>query len=224
VIRSLLVSSIAFSLLAGCGRAPAPSRAASQNAAPRSPRETVDQLLSARTARAYQKMKPLIVDERADDVVATLLAVDEFLAANRDLCETVRDRVGVGLAQSIDQSEIGRNLEIFSAYVELLDVTIAGDEATVGFLVDGRLPAKHAKLRRVGGQWRYDPQEGYDSQIPAAFHRMARGLRQATTEITSGRLAADALRADPQRLINEVRLRLMPGVKMLRAPLRSGGG
>jgi hypothetical protein len=85
----------------------------------------------------------------------------------------------------------------------------------VSFIVDHRLPARQARLRRIDGRWRYDPQ-GLDSgQFPAAFHDMARGLEQALHELQGGRISADELRDDPQRLIEKVKARLRRGVSLL---------
>jgi hypothetical protein len=158
------------------------------------------------------------VPRRATEVVKTLMAVDEFLRANRTLCDYVRDEFALGLSQSIDQSQWGAHLSIFSRYVELVDERIEGGTATVSFTVDAQLPVQHARLVRSDGMWRYDPGDGYDPRLPAAFQRMARGLRQVLDDLREGRLPAEAVRADPQKLVEEVRVRLVPGIKMLPEP------
>ena len=163
-------------------------------------------------------MSELVVSERGHEVTKTLMAVDEFLRANQDLCNYIRDQFAFGLSQSIDQSHWGAHLAIFSRYVELVDQLVDDDAATVSFTVDGRLPLQRAKLVLVDGAWLYDPGPGYDPQLPAAFQRMARGLRQVLDDLKSGRLPADKIRADPPRLIEDVRVRLLPGVKMLPTP------
>ena len=208
---------ILLPMWAGCARSPS-------NQPPLSPRETVALLIQARGAGDYQKMRSLIVSERNADVMTTLLAVDGFLAANQQLCELVRTKVGPGLSQTIDQSHYAYRLEIFSKYVELLDDSIVGQAATVAFLVDQQLPARHAQLRLVDGAWRYDPGPGDYQQLARAFERMAHGLRQAFQEIRGGRIGLNELRQDPERLINEVRIRLLPGVKMLPKPFEDDSG
>lgn len=207
----------------GCSRSPSQQAAqAGGNLPAVSPRETVARLIEARRTGAYQAMTPLIVPARAADVLTTLVAVDDFLSANQQLCDLVRDKVGLGLAQTIDQSFRAYYLDIFSKYVELLDEQIAGDDATVSFTVDGHLPALHAHLRIVAGSWRYDPGPGDYMQLADAFGRMARGLRQVVAEIESGRLSAAQLRDDPELLVREVDIRLRPGVKLLPAPPNAG--
>jgi len=146
------------------------------------------------------------------------VAVDDFLAANRALCEQIRTQIGVGLAGSIDQSHLSENLGVFSRYVTLLDEIVDGDHAVVTFMVDDRLPSRKAELVRIDGVWRYDPGPGYHPALPRAFHRMARGLRQVSDELGTGRLSVADVRNDPDLLLDEVRVRLIPGVQMLPAP------
>jgi hypothetical protein len=198
---------------AACTRSPAP-----RSPVPRSPRDTVERLIAARESGSYQALGELIRPERAQQVIRTLMAVDEFLHANRVLCDYVHETFALGLSQSIDQSDWGARLDIFSRYVELVDQRIEGDTAVVTFTVDGRVPVRRARLVRVDGAWRYDPGPGYDAQLPAAFERMAQGLRRVLDDLKSGRLAADAIRADPRKLVEEVRVRLQPGIGLLPRP------
>lgn len=205
---------------AACGRAPGPP--AGGIAAPgesTSPKATLERIMALRKSGAYAKMEELIVPERRHEVSRTLVAVDDFLHANAEICRYVREHVALGAAQAMDQSALAGNLEIFSPFVELLHESIDGERAAVAFQVDRKLPLKHAELRRVDGRWLYDPGPGYQPDIPAAFGRMARGLRQVLADLRSGRLPADELRANPDRLLEEVRLRLAPGARML--PKRS---
>jgi hypothetical protein len=160
-------------------------------------------------------MRELTVPEHAHDVVTTLAAVDDFLSANDQLCEFVRSEVGLGVADAIDQGQLAYHLDVFSRSVELLDQSTDGDEAQVSFLVDEQLPARHAKLRRLGGRWRYDPGSGEFTKLGEAFERMAYGLQQVLDGLRRGQLSAERLRQNPQELIDEVRIRLLPGVKLL---------
>src|SRR5262249_31668613 len=123
-----------------------------------------------------------------------------------------------GLAASIDQSHLGASLDIFSIGVQFVSETIDGDRAEVAYTVDGRVPLRRAALLRTGGAWRYDPGPGYDPALPSAFDRMADGLRMVTEDLRSGRISHDAIVGDPDRLLEEVRVRLLPGVKLLKRP------
>jgi len=205
----------------GCERSAAPGSPPAVPGPQRSPRATIEELIALRRSGAYQSLGELVLPGRAHEITTTLLAVDEFLHANRALCNFVRDNVTPGLAQAIDQGHWSDHLGVFSRYVELVDERIEDGRAVVSFTVDGRLPLRHAELRLVNGQWRYDPGPGYDPQLPAAFKRMARGLRLVLEDLKSGKLPVETVQAEPERLLEEVRLRLLPGVKML--PFRPEG-
>lgn len=208
--------------LAGCSRQPDGTSQTAQGASEAlSPRQTLTRMLAIHGSGEYQKLEPLVCPGRTAEIAATLSAVDDFLTANRLLCDYLRDNVGLGLAQTVDQSFLSHNLGVFSPYIELLDETIDGDTARVSFVVDEQLPAKRATLRRVDGVWRYDPGPGYDPRLPKAFHRMARGLRLVLDDLKRGRLSVEQIRDDPELLMEEVRVRLLPGVKMLPAPPNS---
>ncbi len=195
-----------------CSRAPTATRP------PLSPRAAIARLIEAHQASDHERLRALIVPGRVTDVVNTLMAVSEFLNANRRLVEVVRQDVGLGLADTIDQSWRAYYLDVFSKYVELLDESITGDSATVSFMVDGQLPARQTQLRLIEGTWRYDPGLGDYARLAEAYQRMARGLRLVTEDISGGRLSIQDLRDNPDRLVEEVRVRLLPGVQMLPQP------
>lgn len=212
-MRIALTLLITVCVATGC-RPAAPSSAAAASAG-RSPTATLEKLIAIRAAHQYEEMNPLIIAEQRHEVVRYLMAIDEYLTANGQLCRYVRDNIATGLAQTIDQSRLAGNLNIFSQYVTLLDERIDGDRADVSFLVDEKLPARHAQLRRVGGHWLYDPGPGERAKIVPAVQRMAEGLRRVLRELQSGGLDTAAMRDDPKLLIEAVRIRILPGVKML---------
>lgn len=190
--------------------------------ADRSPRQVVETLLEARSAGAYRAIESLILPERTEAVLSTLRAVDDFLLANRLLCTQVGQQIAPGLAAAIDQSHLGASLDIFSAGVRILAEHVEDERATVAFVVNDQLPVRRASLVRVGGRWLYDPGPGYDPSLPAAFVRMAQGLRQVAEDLRTGRVRAEAVRGNPQLLLDEIRLRMLPGLRMLPKP--DGGG
>jgi hypothetical protein len=201
-------------LVCGCDRPPSRAPAAGPTPAPTA-RETIAQLIATRNKHQFDDMQALIMPANAQEVIDTLVAVDDLLGANQTLGAALRARGLSGLAQSVDQSYLADNLDIFSPYLELLDEVVTADTATVGFTSDGRLPVKRATLRRVAGTWRYDPGPGYDPRLPQAFHRIAVGLRQMADDVQSGRLSADQLRDQPDSFIERVRVAMLPGVKLL---------
>jgi hypothetical protein len=207
---------------AGCSRSPPPP--VQQTGPPAGgPRQTLLRLVELRDQHKYREMPALIVPHRGKPVVDFLMAVDDFLASNRRLCNWLRDHVGVGLSQIIDQSYVvddlgtyaGEDLAIFSKHVELLDDAIHDHLATVSFTVESRLPAKWARLCRLDGSWRYDPGPQLSEHLPAAFRELARGLDLVLTELESGRIPMQELSARPELLMEKVKARLRRGVNLL---------
>jgi hypothetical protein len=199
-------------LAAGCQKA-APAAALT-------PIETLQELIRLHDAGQYATMAPLIVSERASQVVDTLRAVDDVAIANRSLVQFVREHFSPNLADAIDQQYLTVNMEIFSQSADLLDVVIDADgkHATVAFAPLGRLPIERAHLQLVDGRWRYDPGEGYDPRAVRAFQQIADGLRQALADLRAGRPSADQVQRDPNSLVEAVRLRLAPAVRDLPRP------
>ncbi|MCK4341041.1 MAG: hypothetical protein KAY37_04880 [Phycisphaerae bacterium] len=209
----MLVLLLGIAFLAGCSRTPAePPRPSTPEIGPR---ETIQRIMELRGMRKYSELRGLVVPEGGHEVVTTLMAVDDFLDANRGLCNWLRDNVGMGLAQTIDQAYIGDVLGIFSRYVELLDESVTDSRARVSFTVDGKLPVMYAQLRIVDGIWRYDPESGYSEYLPAAFHEMARGLESVLADLESGRVSREDLLANPEGLLEKVAARLRQGVNLL---------
>ncbi len=216
--RCLIVS--ATCLAAGCSRNPHAASASSTAAAPT---ETLTQLIAHHDARRYERMYPLIVPEQREDAVKYVRAMDELLDANRMLAGFVRTHIGAGVLRSIDQSHLARNMNIFSHDVKLLDEVVDGDRATVGFTVEDALPARRAALRRVEGAWLYDPGQGDSGRIVPAVRRMAEGLRATLHELQNGKLDPAEMRRDPAQLVEAVRVRLAPGIRMLPEAPGPGG-
>ncbi len=212
---------MALVFLAGCSRPPAAAARGAATAV--GPRATLQQLCTLRQQQRYNELPALIVPGRGDDVVRFVRAVDEFLAANRRLCDWLGEHAGLGLSQTIDQSYVaddlamyaGEDLGVFSRHVELLDETVVGERATVTYTVEHRLPAGRARLRSVSGAWRYDPEETCPAELPAALRDMARGLETLRAELESGALALGPLRDDPELLMEKVKARLRRGVNLL---------
>lgn len=213
-VRCALLAAVLATVLVGgvsCNKPP-PAVAAE------GPRDVVLKLRAARAAKDYAAFDRLILPGRATEVVNVLLAFDEFLAADAKLGEFLREYTNPEFAGAVSQSHLAAALDVFSRNVEVLDARVHGDTADVGFTVDGRLPPLRASMRLVDGSWRYDPGAGYSPQLPEAFSRMARGLRQMHEDLKTGRIPVDAIHNDIDRLIDEIRTRLTPGLRMLPPP------
>lgn len=188
-----------------------------------SPKIVLQRLLDHRGRHRYHDLAALVVPPRGSEVLNVLMAVDEFLAANGRLCDWIRTHVAVGLAQTIDQSYVlddlsdyaGDDLGVFSRRVTLLDAAVGDTVATVGYTVEGRVPAKCARLRVIGGQWLYDPGPPVSEHLPAAFRDMARGLDLVLAELEAGRITRQQLLDTPEVLQEKVIARLRRGVTLL---------
>lgn len=204
-------------MLCGCDRAPQAPRQPATTAVktPATPSDVIHEILRVRKASQYSGLRELVLSDHVDDVTRTLVAVDDFLAANQALCELIRQQVGPGVSARVDQAHLADHLDVFSRYVDLIGEETTGENAIVRFTIDGKLPAKNAELRRIDGRWRYDPGGGYSPELVAAFEKMTEGLRALVAEFRAGTIDVSAFRANPDRLVDEVRLRLMPGVRLL---------
>lgn len=179
--------------------------------------------MTLRARRQYHDLAQHIVAAQRTDIVNTLLAIDEFLAANRRLCMWLRDEVGAGISQTIDQSYltddlglyIGETLGVFSEDVTLLDEVVQERTAIVTFSIRSRVAAQRAYLRRVDDRWQLAPRTTVTRQHIEAFRDMARGLDELLDELRTGLLPANVVRNDPQKLIDATRLSLRRGVRLL---------
>lgn len=221
--RLIVLFVMAFAIIpTACDRSPSmPDKPTTAGAnTPSTPSDVIREILKTRKSAQYSALRELVLPDRAEPITRTLLAVDDFLAANQKLCDQIRERVGPGVSARVDQSHLADHLDVFSRYVDLIGEVVDGDSAIVRFTIDGKLPAKSAQLLRIDGRWRYDPGPGYSAGLVAAFEKMTEGLRQLADELRSGALNVDPFRENPDRLLEEVRLRLLPGVKMLPGPAR----
>lgn len=182
-----------------------------------SPRAVLKRLSEAYRERAFRTIEPLVIRESAGETVQTLTAISDFLSANDELGRVVQETFGQGLARATDQSGIAGSLDIFSDNVSLLEERIDGEAAVVTFLIEGRLPLREAKMRLQDGRWRYDPGGGYDPSVPEAFRRMAEGLRMVATDLKAGK-QPPGMAEKPEQLLEEIRIRMVPGLSMLRRP------
>lgn len=220
-MRRAVAAVACLSGLAACSRPPASP--ATQPIVLESPKIVLQRLLDHRTLHRYHDLAALVVPPRGSEVLNVLMAVDEFLAANGRLCDWIRTHVAVGLAQTIDQSYVlddladyaGDDLGVFSRRVTLLDEAVGDSAATVGYTVEGRVPAKCVRLRVIGGQWLYDPGPPVSEHLPAAFRDMARGLDLVLAELEAGRITRQQLLDTPEVLQDKVIARLRRGVTLL---------
>jgi hypothetical protein len=175
-------------------------------------------IVSARTQYDHRRLHALVVPAAADALVALLDAVDGYVQANQRLRRYLRENVSGDLALSINQEHLWHHLGLVSRDVKILQVEPADDRATVTFTVADRVPVERATLVRTSAGWRYDPDETIDPDAAAAFERMTAGLRFLQSDLEHGKLTPGELRRNPERLHQELRLRLSDGVHLLPTP------
>lgn len=184
----------------------------------RSPTEVIHILIDARQRQEYSALDRFVLPERINGVVDTLKAVDEFLAANGELCSWVRREIGEAAGRGIDSSRLAESLDVFSPRVELKSERIEGDRAIVGYTVSGNLPLKRCELLRRDGRWWYDPGDGYAATLPTAFRHMAEALQRVLAELKSQQQDSAALPRDSEVLAELLRRHLGPAVAELPKP------
>lgn len=205
-------ATILFALAAGCDRGPSASIARTSD---ESPLDVARRLIEFRRQRQYEQLYSCIIRAEQHHVVKFLMAVDEFIAANKRLCDYVRENISVALADAIDYAHLAGNLDLFSDHVELLDQRVEGEKATVTFLVDNALPARRTVMRREDGVWRYDPGRSDASVAAPAIMEMTKGVQTVLRMLNDGTLDAGAVKSRPDLLTDELRVRMLPGVRML---------
>jgi hypothetical protein len=187
--------------------------------------QVVLRLAELRRQHQYRELAASLVPERATNVVDLLMAADEFLIANEQLCRWLRERVGMGTAQTIDQSYLaddlgtyaGEGLGLFGRQFELLNVVADDATATVTFAAGERVLAQTARLRKIGGRWRLDPGTAKTTELAAAFRELGHALDSVRTDLQGGKLSTETIHQEPERLVELVKARLRRGVNLLSA-------
>lgn len=209
-------------LLTTLSLAPVACRANDQPARPpdaaAAARAVIDELRQLRHAGRYDDIEPLVAPGRFAPLRELLLSVDALLHANAALTSFVQREISAALAQNIDQSYWAEMLGIFSRDVHVISAQIDGDEAAVTFQIRDHLPLDHTTLRLVNGAWRYDPGAAADPGFAKAFREMADGLRAVLGDLRRDPDACKRFERYPDELVNEVALRLRPGMALLPRP------
>jgi hypothetical protein len=208
--RQVLVSGLtAAILLVGCRQDSQP---------PASPIEVARQIVTARANRDTATIVSLTTPSQQTALQDLLLAVDEFRVQAIRLRSAVAIHIGGGISKACDLTHLTDHLALFSEQVELLDETITADRATVAFMLAGRLPTKRAEFTREAGQWRYDPGDLSSMQFAPAFRELATGLSRVSDAVEAETFEAKSTQENPEPLLNELRRRLEPGLKLMPKP------
>lgn len=183
-----------------------------------SPIVVAQKIVEARSQRDISAISQHITEDSRQNLSELLLAMDEFRVQAIRLRTSVATHIGGGLSATFDLSHLTDHLALFSEQVQLLDETIGGKEATVSYMLAGRLPTKRADFIREQGHWRYHPGDLRGTNFAPAFRELARGLERVTAAIEAGDFDSTQTRENPQRLMDEFRRRLEPGLQLLPKP------
>ena len=170
--------------------------------APVSLEETVGRLRELHQQRRYAELEAFIDPRTRISMVNTLMAMDQFLAANDELLAALGRQLDPALLPQWDLSAWAEAQGIFAPRVRVVSATDDGRSGTVTFQVGERLPLEEADFLWSGDRWSYQP--GPD----------VRGLASAVREL-AGAVSAVARRArretlSPQAVDEEFRLGVVP--------------
>ncbi|MFQ5423801.1 MAG: hypothetical protein ACE5F9_07455 [Phycisphaerae bacterium] len=184
----LLTASLAAMPMAGCGHAPQPAAATNTHAPATtagSPSDVLRRLHALHRQAAYSKIAELIVPDQRETESDWLLAIDEVLASNTALQDSVAECYRGGMPRYWNLAAIANNLGPFSRRIRILREHITGTTATVTLQEADNVPLVHAHLERVDGQWRYRP-ETPSTRMPTELRRLARLLRELAESVRKG--------------------------------------
>jgi hypothetical protein len=142
----------------------------------RSPAETVNLLRSLHRHRDYDALAPYIVAERREVMVDVIKAIDETLAANARLLESVTKAFSQEAFDPFDLSAMANNLGPFSANVRLISQRFKGGSAIVTFQEGENVPVFHAEFGWGEDRWQYKPAE-MPACLPGEIRQLAQVLR-----------------------------------------------
>lgn len=189
---------------AGCSREqPAGAGASTSGDAPavavevsttvRSPIETLRALHAARWSGRYSAMQELIVPEQRDAVVSLVLAVDQLIAAENNLQQTLRATIGEGSAQRYRQrTQVANIIGPLSRDVRWISEHLDGAHAVVMMQVADRIPLERVELTQSPTGWLVQT----DKPIPGlaeALGELAAVTRRFAAEVQRNRFEATAI-------------------------------
>lgn len=131
--------------------------AASVNASPSTPAETVESLRAWHARGAYLAIRPHIDPAARGDLIDLLMAVDELLAANRRACRTIEASSPGADVSMFDMSPAKRALGLFAPDVQVAGIEESGPEAKVHLRIPGQARLVQVRLERREGLWVYMP-------------------------------------------------------------------
>jgi hypothetical protein len=153
--------------------------------APDNVRRTFNRLRELHENKAYLEMEKWIEPGAANGVVDLLMAVDQLLAANEAAIETLRETCPRADINRFDLSELANCLGLFSRKIEVVNIRMGNNAATMNVQVADRLPLEQLVFVRYQDRWVYQPGRQLPELTPVIV-RLADALNRLTEEM-SGR-------------------------------------
>lgn len=150
-------------------------------------------------ARDYDKIAPYIVENRREETIAFLRAVDQVLDTNTRLRQVADQRLGKIASRAWSLSSLENNLGVFSARTHLINQTFKGPTALVTLQEGENIPLVRASFVLTGDGWRYQASASPQDIIPA-LHRLAAVLADVTASLERGAGVEDYVRAFVDRI------------------------
>jgi len=208
----LLLAAVLVLTTGGCDRHPE-SETALSSLAPAggsdvslSPAQTVERIHTLRTEHRYAELIRHLNPHQATDILDFLLAMDELIAAEREVQAAARQCPGVR-ATDCSLGDLANSQGVFSERLRVVSERVEADRAAVTIQIADMLPLETVELESVGGRWVYSV-ESPAGPLPDALRDLARAMRRFGASLRAGPMGPDQFRA-------EFRLRISPRLRRI---------
>lgn len=152
--------------------------------------------------RDYESLGEYVTVASRSAFVDTLMAMDDFLAANASLQSAVHESMDARLAPLWDLSPWADAMGLFAPHVKVITADDDGKTALIRYQIADRVPLEDVKLHWVNDRWMYDPGEALPGLAPA-IRELSMTLNSLAQKVRRRPMSRDDLDA-------EFRLRVIP--------------
>lgn len=194
----------------GCRESPAPSRphstaGARRGADARPPVDvepTIHLMRQLHAERDYDRLATFVAPAGRAAFLDTLVAMDQFIAANAALQTSLRATMDEALLPEWDLSPWADAMGLFAPRVSIIASEDDGRTASVRYQVADHVPLESASMEWTNNRWTYDPGAALPALAPA-IRELASTLNAMAREVRRSPRTRDELDA-------EFRLRVVP--------------
>lgn len=196
----------------GCDRRPGSETAASSLAVAGrsdvslSPAQTIQRIHTLRTEHRYAELIRHLDPHQATGILDFLLAMDELIAAEREVQAAARQCPGVR-ATDCSLGDLANSQGVFSERLRVVSERVEADRAAVTIQIADMLPLETVELESVGGRWVYTA-ESPAGHLPEALRDLARAMRRFGASLRAAPVGPEQFRA-------EFRLRISPHLRRI---------